>query len=178
MRCVAMRGRSLAAGLAMVFSAVAPVQAAEAPPAGTASAGDHPPREEVLHVTSRIVQASYQGPEGFVQGATLILSEDLFRNDVKIGHNGGVCTVSATRPDGTGDAQCTITSALPDGDIAFQGLFPVAAGQVGGVTRAVPAGDFEAAITGGTGRYRTARGFMHGHPVDDRTTRVEVHVIR
>lgn len=169
--------RSAAAFLALTVSGTAPAAAAaRAADPVVGAAGK--PREIVLHATSRIVQATYQGPAGFAQGATLVFSEDLSQGNNRIGRNGGICTVTAARPDGTGDAQCAITSFLSGGDIAFQGRFPVLASGEGAAQRPVLAGDFEIAVTGGTGAYRTARGFMRGHPVDPMTTQVEVHLIR
>ena len=167
MACTGRLGRrGAAAVLALTVSWTAPAAAAGKP------------RETVLYATSRIVQAAYQGPEGFVQGAALVFSEDLSQGNNRIGRNGGICTVTAVRPDGTGDAQCAITSFLSGGDIAFQGRFPVVASGEGAAGRPVLAGDFEIAVTGGTGAYRTARGFMRGHPVDPVTTQVEVHLTR
>ncbi|WNZ09737.1 hypothetical protein [Streptomyces sp. 11x1] len=185
MACAGRLGRrGAAAVLALMVSGTVPALSGATPAAAAdratdpAAAATGKPRETVLYATSRIVQASYQGPEGFVQGATLVFSEELSQGNKKIGRNGGICTVTAAHPDGTGDAQCAITSSLSGGDIAFQGRFPVLASGEGAARRPVLAGDFEVAVTGGTGAYRTARGFMRGHPVDPVTTRVEVHLVR
>lgn len=171
MRRITLLGGSLAAGLVLLLPAGA-AQGAEV------TAGGGSPRETVIRLTATMVQASYQGPAGFTQGATLVFSEALSQKGVTVGRDGGVCTVTATRTGGTGDAECGVTASLPAGDITWQGLLPVKAATVGGVQRAVLAHDFKAAVTGGTGRYDTARGFLTGHPVDERTTQVEIHVIR
>ncbi|MDR6978477.1 hypothetical protein J2X68_005203 [Streptomyces sp. 3330] len=169
--------RSTAVLLAVLVAAAAPAAAADEA-TDRPAAEDGKPRERILRATSKIVQASYQGPAGFVLGATLVFSEDIFQENDRIGRNGGTCTVTATRPDGTGDAQCAITTRLSDGDITFQGRFPVAASGQGSGQRPVLAGDFEVAVTGGTGAHRTESGFMRGHPLDPMTTQVEVHLIR
>ncbi|WP_050799819.1 allene oxide cyclase barrel-like domain-containing protein [Streptomyces himastatinicus] len=60
------------------------------------------------------------------------------------------------------------TLVLPDGDITFQGLISV--------TAAGP-GDINVAITGGTGRYRTAHGFIHAVITNTTDTNLTVHLI-
>ncbi|EFL21988.1 hypothetical protein SSOG_01700 [Streptomyces himastatinicus ATCC 53653] len=66
------------------------------------------------------------------------------------------------------DQQCVGTLVLPDGDITFQGLISV--------TAAGP-GDINVAITGGTGRYRTAHGFIHAVITNTTDTNLTVHLI-
>lgn len=86
--------RGTAAVLALMVSGTAPVLSGTAPAAAAdratdpAAAAAGKPRETVLYATSRIVQASYQGPEEFVQGATLVFSEDLSQGNHRVGRNG------------------------------------------------------------------------------------------
>jgi hypothetical protein len=69
-----------------------------------------------------------------------------------VGVDGGACTlVRITDADAqSGTAQCLVTYSLEDGQVATQGLFTLTNGGFVGVQ--------QAAITGGTGRYRDAHG--------------------
>jgi hypothetical protein len=69
----------------------------------------------------------------------------------RIGHLDGTCQiVSNISAEGTGKAYCIAHMFLADGDILFQGIQPFAAG----LSR------YRYPITGGTGRYQTARGWV------------------
>jgi hypothetical protein len=77
------------------------------------------------------------------------------------------CQVVTTSSAGS-TAQCTATAALAKGQLVVQGLVAI--------SEDAP-GDFDLAITGGTGAYRTARGSVHIHPVDATTEVVEFEVV-
>ncbi|MFF3402867.1 hypothetical protein ACFYW6_30700 [Streptomyces sp. NPDC002659] len=44
-----------------------------------------------------------------------MFTDDLFRDSVKVGHDGGVCTLLTLEPDGSSESQCAA-------QIAAQGL--------------------------------------------------------
>jgi len=85
-------------------------------------------------------------------GDELVCIDDLARGGVNVGHDGRVCTLLRSEPDHSGEEQCEITLSLPKGQITSQGLdeFPAS-----GTFR------YDNAITGGTGEYRAARGYIH-----------------
>ncbi|WP_327425787.1 allene oxide cyclase barrel-like domain-containing protein [Streptomyces sp. NBC_01236] len=85
-------------------------------------------------------------------GDQAVCTDDLARDGVNVGHDGRVCTLLRIEPDGSGEEQCEITLSLPKGQITVQGLdeFPA-----GGTF------EYDQAITGGTGEYRAARGYIH-----------------
>lgn len=88
------------------------------------------------------------GEDSFV-GARFVGADQLLDGTRPVGTAGRSCEVVATAPDHTALFQCLITLKLPHGTIALQALPTLS-----------EAGfeDFEAAVTGGTGRYRHARG--------------------
>ncbi|MCW7991014.1 hypothetical protein XF35_38790 [Streptomyces platensis subsp. clarensis] len=65
--------------------------------------------------------------------------------------------------------ECAADLTLPLGQLTAQGRFTVTAAGPGNI-------DF--AITGGTGRYRTAHGSVHAVNVSDTETNLTVHLIR
>ncbi|MER7765820.1 hypothetical protein [Kitasatospora sp. NPDC096140] len=89
------------------------------------------------------------------QGDQIVFAEDLLRDGEKVGHGGGACTVTFLARPGAGEAQCQVTTALPGGQLTTQGLQSFADHVLG---------EFDVAITGGTGDFRSAGGFVHGVP--------------
>ena len=83
-------------------------------------------------------------------------TNDLFRRsggvETKVGEDGGLCTLSRLAADGSASYHCVGTNDLPGGQIATEGLVTYGPG---GEPKANP---YSFSITGGTGRYRTARG--------------------
>ncbi|MGA6154352.1 allene oxide cyclase barrel-like domain-containing protein [Stenotrophomonas sp. NPDC087984] len=88
---------------------------------------------------------------------------------VTVGRFDETCTVTRTSPMDTSDLQCQITLSLSEGQITVQGVFAI--------TGAGP-GDITLAITGGTGRFRTAHGFIHAVNSSNTETQLTVHLIR
>ncbi len=86
--------------------------------------------------------------EGFV-GARFVGADALFDGSTNVGIAGRSCEVVATNPDHSAVMQCVLTLRLHNGTITLQAL-----------TRLTETGLEEAvaAVTGGTGRYRDARG--------------------
>ena len=94
------------------------------------------------------------GDTGFSLGDESVFSDDLLTapNGETLGFDGGTCTVVRVKDakTQTGTVQCLVTFSLRDGQITTQSLSDVANGGLSGTQ--------PAAITGGTGRYRNARG--------------------
>jgi Allene oxide cyclase barrel like domain len=104
---------------------------------------------QVIRLTTKQVHQGFvdHGTPGFSVDDQFVFSNDLYRNGEKVGEDGGTCTV--TRIASAPTLHCLGTNSLPGGQISVQGL-------------AAPGEPFELAITGGTGRYRGARGQVFG----------------
>ena len=90
----------------------------------------------------------------FSLGDRVVFSDDLFtaKGGKSLGIDGGVCTVVriTDAANGSGVLACEITFDLPDGQIATQELHTLTNGNLTGTQ--------PGAITGGTGKYRDAKG--------------------
>jgi hypothetical protein len=119
----------------------------------------------VLHLVLKTVQANELdlGGTGPSQGDQVIFSDDVYRGGKKVGTDGGVFT--ATRvTSGAPDFQGQITFRLPEGQLTAQGLFNAAQQTL------------TFAITGGTGAYRDAGGYVTGPNSSSGTVRVTAFV--
>jgi hypothetical protein len=94
------------------------------------------------------------GDPGFSLGDESVFSDNLLtrRNGSMVGFDGGVCTVArvANAATLTGTLQCLVTFSLNGGQIATQAMNRLTNGQFTGTQ--------PAAVTGGTGRFRGAKG--------------------
>lgn len=155
---------STAAGLAALLLCSHPASAAASSSGG---------KEEVYELVAKQTQGSgfidVDGSSGPSQGDEIVTTGDLFVGATAVGSYGQVCTLTRTAPGDEFDLQCVGSFALAPGQITAQGRFTV--------TSAGP-GDINLAITGGTGSYRTARGFIHSVYVSDTETQLTVHLIR
>jgi len=108
-------------------------------------------RGHVIHLTTKQVHQGFvdHGAAGFSTDDQFVFSNDLYRDGKKVGEDGGTCSVTRIADDGATTLHCLGTNSLPGGQISVQGL-------------AAPGEPFELAITGGTGRYRKARGQVFG----------------
>jgi hypothetical protein len=133
--------------------------AAAAPAAGltvVAHASAAPAKTQVLkfYATSLQLKLLNLGDPEFSLGDESVFSDTLLTrpNGQRVGFDGGVCTV--VRVDdaaaGSGILQCLVTMSLTGGTISTQGLNTV--------KNLALAGTEVSAITGGTGRYQSARG--------------------
>jgi hypothetical protein len=148
------RKLGLTAAVALIAAiATAAVAVASDAPASARSAGDGD-ATEVIRLQSKDVKeallALNPDPESPL-GNEFVFAHDLFRGGDKVGALGGTGTVvRSDHRGGTLTLQLVVTAALPGGQITTQGL----------ATFSEEGGDeaFRLAITGGTGRYRTAHG--------------------
>ncbi|MFE5142709.1 hypothetical protein ACFRDV_34510 [Streptomyces fagopyri] len=146
---------SAAAGLAAALLCTAPGVSAGA------SASDTGPRirqhTEIIQLVAKQTRSENVdvGKKGLSPGDGIVIAEDLYRDGKKIGDHSVVCTYILTEP---GELQCLGTFALPQGQITSQALLHLPA-----------AASVDIAVTGGTGDYRSARGFVHTVPAGTHT---------
>ena len=116
--------------------------------------GSHEDGGQVIRLTTKQVHQGFvdHGASGFSTDDQFVFSNDLYRNGEKVGEDGGTCTVTRIADSGATTLHCLGTNSLPGGQISVQGL-------------AAPQEPFELAITGGTGRYRNARGQVFGENI-------------
>lgn len=92
-------------------------------------------------------------------GDRSVFTHALFDGDQEVGFDGGACTVVRLQEDGAYYILCNVSMTLPEGTIAFQTF----------IQEVFPPPPFYAAITGGTGAFRGARGEMHIDPASPDT---------
>jgi hypothetical protein len=131
--------------------------------------GPHDPSgTEILHVVARQTQSASlhlgTGTKGPSLGDEFVYAEDLYIHGKKVGEHGVVCSYIHINPDAL---QCLGTFALPQGQITGQALLKLPATATVNI-----------AITGGTGAYSTARGFVHTVPAGTTERQLTFHIIR
>jgi allene oxide cyclase-like protein len=107
---------------------------------------------QVLHLTAVAVSEAFldldgSGGQDVTIGDQFMFSSDLFRGSKKIGFDGGFCTLVRL----PALLECVGTNSLPGGQLTAQGLLDYG-------PDFDSEGPFHLAITGGTGRYKTAHG--------------------
>ncbi|WP_329167159.1 dirigent protein (plasmid) [Streptomyces sp. NBC_01717] len=125
---------------------------------------------QATQLIARQTQTSFidvDGSSGPSQGDEIVVSGDLLRNSVPVGNYGEVCTMTRTAPDDEFDLQCTGSLLLAEGDITFQGRF---------TSTAAGPGDIKFAITGGTGEYREATGYIQAVNVSATDTQLNLNL--
>jgi hypothetical protein len=101
----------------------------------------------------------------FSQGDEFVFHDVLRQGDRRIGHDGGVCTVTdAAR----GEFQCVVTFVLGGGQVTSQGLLVI---PQTGVFQA----DF--AVTGGTGSFRNVGGDGEVDQMTETAARITLNLI-
>ncbi|MFD8077930.1 hypothetical protein ACFV3E_35360 [Streptomyces sp. NPDC059718] len=130
--------------------------------------GPHGDGEKVITLDDSVREFATTdlGGRGMSLGDEAIGFSDFFQNGRKVGTGGFVCTVVSLQRS---LRQCESTLRLTQGDITLQGFAPFI---VSFPTR------FTLAITGGTGAYRDARGYMDGVNIDSSHARLTVHLTR
>ncbi|MET8413725.1 hypothetical protein ABZV34_37840 [Streptomyces sp. NPDC005195] len=161
MRKIALRKLIPAAGVAAVLFAGAPLASAD-----TADMHHKDHRTEIIKLVAKQTQTASidVGKKGHSLGDQLVIAEDLYQNGKRIGDHSVVCTYIHTSPDAL---QCLGTFALPQGQIAGQALLHLPA---------APAVDV--AITGGSGAYTGAGGYVHTVPAGTTERQLTFHVAR
>jgi hypothetical protein len=164
-----MRRRLPLGVLAILVLAIASLPAASASSSQAGSSAGKGKKVEVIRVTEVSVQEAFidVGEEGESVGDSFVFSSDLFRHGKKVGTDGGVGTFVRLEPDAF-TVQFVATAALSKGQITVQGLGTLTDGPL----------DIELAITGGTGKYRTAHGTLHVEDVSESQTVLTFRIIR
>jgi allene oxide cyclase len=104
-------------------------------------------------------------PKGISKGDSTVFRDRLFdAAGHQVGEDAGTCPVTDLIPDGV-QIVCSLVVALPQGQLSLQGL-------------ATNDPTKKLAITGGTDRYRTARGDGELVEFGPDTGRLTLHVIR
>ena len=137
-------------------------------PHSTADAGVPPGLGQVIEVVAEEADDPVLdlGAAGFGEGDQLVIADVLTVGGKPVGSSAGTCQVVLV--DGAKfTVHCVTTLALPEGQITLQGLLAVGA-----------ADSFVAAVTGGTGAYRSAHGEARITPVDDDTERYRLLIVR
>jgi hypothetical protein len=108
----------------------------------------------VFEVVAKEVAETYVdlGDPDFSQADQFVFTNDLLRGKERVGSDGGVCTVTRLTAEGASTVYCSGSNALPGGQITVSGLIDYAPDEE---FKQEP---YSLAITGGTGKYRTARG--------------------
>lgn len=152
-----------------VAVAVAAVAAVGAIGAAAAASTDAPgaTRHRVLHLTGQQTQNVEIGaptPDSIL-GFRVVGADDVFNGSRVVGQLGRSCEAVADLGEQGGSFQCVVTLALQDGIITAQALPTFTPDGLG---------DFDAAITGGTGAYRHARGDVAVDQITDTESRLTV----
>ncbi len=148
----------LVAGAGLGLTATASATTAAAPSGGTTlSFVSHPTSDKVFHLGSS---------KAFGAGYVELLAGNDMRGSTKIGHDDSIQTVTRLS-GGTADEVVTVTFVLAGGQINTMG-----------VVTSTPSGPgrFELAITGGTGKYASARGYATVVPAN--APKVTLHITR
>ena len=116
--------------------------------------------QRVIKLVARPVRREVykNGEEDVNLGDRSVFTHELSLDGEVVGFDGGVCTVVRLEDDHS-YIVCDVSMNLPDGTIAFQTF----------VEEVFPPPPFFAAVTGGTGSYRGARGEMHIDPASPET---------
>ncbi|MGW1727786.1 allene oxide cyclase barrel-like domain-containing protein [Streptomyces sp. NPDC002306] len=163
MRKISFRTLVPAAGVtAAALLAGAPLASADT--LDTHHRGHH--RTEVIRLVAKQTQSATVdlGKKGTSLGDQLVIAEDLYRDGKKVGDHSVVCTYIHTGPDAL---QCVGTFALPQGQIAGQALLHLPAPSA-----------VDVAVTGGSGAYRAAGGYVHTVPAGTTERHLTFHLDR
>ncbi|MFD7614405.1 dirigent protein [Streptomyces sp. NPDC059828] len=170
MRHIKRLGLSAVTGLAAALCC-ASVAAAATPSPDTSRPKPSNDKTKVFNLTTVVTAANFidVDPTGSSQGDELVATGTVFRSGSEVGRYDEVCTVTRVESSGGFTFQCQVTLTLPDGQLTVQGVFPITESGAGEITLA---------ITGGTGKYRTAKGYVEAVNTSDTVSEVEVHLIR
>jgi allene oxide cyclase-like protein len=101
------------------------------------------------------------GEDGLSLGDEYVFHDVLKQGGEKVGHDGGVCTVTTVRGP---ELQCLVSLSLSGGQITFQGL--AKEGEV-----------FVFAVTGGTDQYQGASGQARVVVKSDTVARITIDLV-
>ncbi|MFJ6632555.1 hypothetical protein ACIQMR_14315 [Streptomyces sp. NPDC091376] len=151
------------------LGAAAGVAVALAGGAALATSADAPatkPRVQTFELVGKQTSSGEVdlGEPGVSVGDQRVVHEDLYRDGKKVGDHSAACTFTQVRPAAL---QCLGTFALPEGQFAAQSLLHLPAPP-----------SVDVSITGGSGEYRTAQGFIRTVPAGETERHFTVHLQR
>ncbi|MFF4551230.1 hypothetical protein [Streptomyces sp. NPDC001435] len=134
--------------------------------ASTGSAHGAHQRAEIIQLVAKQTQSQAvdTGQKGHSLGDELVIAEDLYQNGKKVGDHAVVCTYVHIGPDAL---QCLGTFALPQGQITGQALLHLPSHSA-----------VDVAITGGSGTYSGAEGYVHTVPAGTTERHLTFHLTR
>ncbi|MEU1708193.1 hypothetical protein ABZ478_22925 [Streptomyces sp. NPDC005706] len=134
--------------------------------ASTGSAQDAHQHTEIIQLVAK--QTQFQtvdsGRKGNSLGDQMVIAEDLYQNGKKVGDHAVVCTYVHVGPDAL---QCLGTFALPQGQITGQALLHLPSRSA-----------VDVAVTGGSGTYNGAEGYVHTVPAGTTERHLTFHITR
>ncbi|AVH54755.1 hypothetical protein C4B68_01825 [Streptomyces dengpaensis] len=157
---------SAAAGMAAVVAGVAIAPLASASTSTSSGASDTRHRAEIFELVGKqtAIKDLDLGEKGISLGDQRVIHEDLYRDGEKVGDHSVICTYTHVSPAAL---QCLGTFSLPDGQFAAQALLHL------------PAPSYvDVGITGGSGDYRSAQGFVRTVPAGETERHFTVHLKR
>jgi hypothetical protein len=162
MRRIVHRCLSAVACLAAALVVVAP-SASATTPAPHDSSGTRQ-RTETFALVARQTQSESLdlGKKGLSRGDELVIAEDLYRDGRKVGDHSVVCVYVHLDPS---ELQCVGTFALPQGQVTSQALLHLP-----------PARSIDIAVTGGSGVFSSARGYVHTVPAGKTVRNLTFHI--
>jgi Allene oxide cyclase barrel like domain len=153
----------IAAALAGGF-AIAPLASADTSTSVSAHVVEHHAETFGLVGKQTSLEDLDLGRTGISPGDQRVIHEDLYRDGEKVGDHSVVCTYTHVNP---ATLQCLGTFSLPEGQFAAQALLHL------------PAPSYvDVGITGGSGDYQNARGFVRTVPAGDTERHFTVHLKR
>ncbi|MEW2514646.1 hypothetical protein [Streptomyces sp. NPDC046870] len=152
--------------LAAAGAAVAVVGGAALAPSASADATVAKPPARTFELVGEQTSSGEVdlGEPGISVGDQRIVHEDLYRDGEKVGDHSAVCTFTRVSPAAL---QCIGTFALPEGQFSAQSLLHLPAPS-----------SVDVGITGGSGAYSTARGFVRTVPAGATERHFTVHLRR
>ncbi|MGW1540173.1 allene oxide cyclase barrel-like domain-containing protein [Streptomyces sp. NPDC002309] len=155
------RHLSVAAGVAVALAGGAVLASA-----ASADTADRKPRVKTFDLVGKQTSSGEAdlGKPGVSVGDQRIVHEDLYRDGKRVGDHSAICTYTQVKPAAL---QCVGTFALPEGQFAAQSLLHLPAPS-----------SVDVAITGGSGAYSTAQGFIRTVPAGETERHFTVHLQR
>jgi hypothetical protein len=119
-----------------------------------------------IHLVARATEQNFvdTGDPGPSLGDMFVFRERLSSEGQRVGHDGGVCTLTSKRME----LSCEVTVQLEGGQVASQGLIS---------EQGPEPHTFVIPITGGSGIYRNVRGQARVRELTQKVSRITLHLI-
>jgi hypothetical protein len=165
-------GRNLRLGAAVASVLVlASVAVASATSSGDRSTDADHRKVVVLDLAGHIDVITAPEPKDVSVGDQFIVRSTLFHKGTAVGEESNICAITRGEPDKPVTLYCSGVDTLPAGQIAWQGSIDYGPD---GLPTADP---YFLAITGGTGKYRTAHGEIQVQELPELQFRYSMRII-